>query len=87
MNHSGKFPLAVFTTCIALPYLHLDSTRKFQPSIHESEVSPEQRVANLVQRMTLEEKAWQLVNLGASDSASQPTGVRLVERGPAWRLC
>ncbi len=42
------------------------------------------RVDDLVSRMTLEEKASQLVNQSRAIPAAEGSRVRLVERGPAW---
>ena len=62
MNHLGKFILAVLTTCIAF----LTSTSIAQDSSNlpymNPKLSPAERAADLVHRMTLEEKASQLVN-------------------------
>ena len=44
-------------------------------------LSPEQRAADLVQQMTLGEKAPQLVNQARATQTAQRSGVRLVECG------
>jgi beta-glucosidase-like glycosyl hydrolase len=62
MNHSGKCVLAALTASILLiacaaTAQHVATLPYMNPSL-----SPEQRAADLVHRMTLEEKASQLVN-------------------------
>ncbi len=44
----------------------------------------EQRVDDLVSRMTLEEKVSQMINTSPADPAAGRSGLRLVERGAAW---
>jgi beta-glucosidase len=68
MNFSGKRKLAVFVSCTVLIacFALIASTAMAQdvanlPYMNPS-LSPEQRAADLVHRMTLEEKASQLVN-------------------------
>jgi len=62
MNHPRKCTLAIFTACIALiPSVATAQQVARAPYMNPS-LSPEQRAADLVHRMTLEEKASQLVN-------------------------
>ena len=45
----------------------------------------QERAIDLVHRMTLAEKASQLVNQALADSTSQDPGLQLLERGAPWR--
>ena len=56
-----------------------------KPAYLDTTLPPEQRAAELVKRMTLEEKASQLVNQARAIPRLECAGVRLVERGAAWR--
>ena len=63
MNHYGKFVLSVATVCIVF-LLCASSLAQNNSNLPYAnpKLSPEQRAADLVHRMTLEEKASQLVN-------------------------
>ncbi|MFZ0964371.1 MAG: glycoside hydrolase family 3 C-terminal domain-containing protein [Terriglobia bacterium] len=62
MNHPGKFMLAVLTACMALMTCAATAQDNSNLPYMNPMLSPEQRAADLVHRMTLEEKASQLVN-------------------------
>ena len=56
-----------------------------KPAYLDTSLPPEQRAADLVQRMTLEEKASQLVNQARAIPRLERAGLRLVERVAARR--
>ena len=56
-----------------------------EPAYRDLNRSFEERAADLVARMTLEEKIAQLRQQRAGDPATGRAGVRVVERGPARR--
>jgi len=62
MNYSGMRMIAVLTGCLALVTCAATAQEVAKPPYMNPSLSPEQRAADLVQRMTLEEKASQLVN-------------------------
>ncbi len=54
-----------------------------KPTYLDTSLPPEQRAADLVHQMTLEEKASQLVNSGPGHPTAECAGLRLVERSVA----
>ncbi|PYY12015.1 MAG: beta-glucosidase [Acidobacteria bacterium] len=62
MNHCGKFILAVSTACIIVLTCTSIAQDNSKLPYMNPKLSPEERSADLVHRMTLEEKASQLVN-------------------------
>ena len=62
MNHSGKFVSVVLTACIVLLACAAMAQEASNLPYMNPKLSPEERAADLVHRMTLEEKASQLVN-------------------------
>jgi len=62
MNFSGNRILVVLITCLALTVCVARAQDVANPPYLNTSLSAEQRAADLVQRMTLEEKASQLVN-------------------------
>jgi len=62
MNHSARFILAIVIGCTTLIASHAAAQDTSNPPYMNPKLSPEQRAADLVHRMTLEEKATQLVN-------------------------
>src|SRR5438105_6682585 len=62
MNHCGKFILAVSTACIIVLICTSIAQDNSKLPYMNPKLSPEERSADLVHRMTLEEKASQLVN-------------------------
>src|SRR5437588_8641600 len=62
MNHCGKFILAVSTACIVVLTCTSIAQDNSKLPYMNPKLSPEERSADLVHRMTLEEKASQLVN-------------------------
>src|SRR5207237_3458074 len=62
MNYSGMRMIAVLTGCLALVTCAATAQEVAKPPYMNPSLSPEQRAADLVQRMTLEEKASQLIN-------------------------
>jgi beta-glucosidase len=62
MNHFRKRVVAVFTTGIALMICAANAQDSSNLPYMNPKLSPEERAADLVHRMTLEEKASQLVN-------------------------
>ena len=62
MNHFGKSTLIILAACIILTAYSAKAQETSQLPYMNPKLSPEQRAADLVQRMTLEEKASQLVN-------------------------
>ncbi len=62
MNHFRKRVLAVFISCIAFMICAANAQDSSNLPYMNPKLSPEERAADLVHRMTLEEKASQLVN-------------------------
>src|SRR5215467_4841937 len=63
MNHFAKSTLLLLITCtIFIITYSVTAQEASEPPYMNTKLSPEQRAADLVQRMTLEEKASQLVN-------------------------
>jgi beta-glucosidase len=62
MNCSGKFMLAVLAASIVLMSHHVTAQNTSSFPYMNPKLSPEERAADLVHRMTLQEKASQLVN-------------------------
>ena len=66
MSHSGKFILAVLSACILfLPCTSIAQDNSNLPYMNPK-LSPEQRAADLVHRMTLAEKASEMQNNSAA---------------------
>ena len=62
MNYSGKRILAALTTCVAVIAWAATAQEVAKLPYMNPKLAPEERAADLVHRMTLEEKASQLVN-------------------------
>jgi beta-glucosidase len=62
MNYSGKRVLAALTTCVAVIAWAATAQEVAKLPYMNAKLAPEERAADLVHRMTLEEKASQLVN-------------------------
>ncbi|HXW57506.1 MAG TPA: glycoside hydrolase family 3 C-terminal domain-containing protein [Candidatus Cybelea sp.] len=62
MNSSGKRTLGTLTACLALIACAVNAQDGAKLPYLDPNLSPEQRAADLVDRLTLEEKASQLVN-------------------------
>jgi hypothetical protein len=62
MNHFGKSIRIILTACIICITYSATAQESSELPYMNPTLSPEQRAADLVQRMTLEEKASQLVN-------------------------
>ena len=81
-------PKSCLWMLVILPALLAGSLRAqtaSQPPYLNTALPFEQRVDDLVGRMTLEEKASQLVNQAPRHPAPQRSRLRLVERSPARR--
>src|SRR5580765_7002384 len=61
MNHSGKFIYRVITAVIFIGCIAMAQGTSSLPYLNPK-LSPEERAADLIHRMTLDEKASQLVN-------------------------
>ena len=81
MNHFGKSTLIILSACIIFSTYSATVQETSELPYMNPKLSPEQRAADLVQHMTLEEKASQLVNQGSRNPSSPCPGLRLVERG------
>jgi len=62
MEDCGKNPFVLFVACIALMACTARAQENSSLPYMNPKLSPEERAADLIQRMTLEEKASQLVN-------------------------
>jgi beta-glucosidase len=62
MNYCGKLKLAVLTACLALMTCAATAQDHSNLPYRNPQLAPEERAADLINRMTLEEKASQLVN-------------------------
>src|SRR5215471_21290629 len=62
MNHFGKTTLLILSTCTIFITYSVTAQQTSELAYMNPKLSPEQRATDLVQRMTLEEKASQLVN-------------------------
>jgi beta-glucosidase len=62
MNYCGKLKLAVLTACLALLTCAATAQDHSNLPYRNPQLAPEERATDLINRMTLEEKASQLVN-------------------------
>ena len=72
MNSPRKRKLSAFVACLGLMASAAAAQDAGKPPYMDPSLSPEQRAADLVRRMTLEEKASQLVNQARQQSGLPP---------------
>ena len=80
--------LTLFVSLVLASALSAQQEATAQPGYLNPALPLEQRVNDLIGRMTLEEKVSQMRDHARAHPAAGRSEVRLVERGPAWcRLC
>ncbi len=79
-----RLVLGVGTLLFALSVQTAVAQGEATPGYLDTKLTPEQRAADLVGRMTLAEKATQMQNNSAASSPTQCSRIPMVERGPSW---